>query len=99
MMNFRGRPKGNLVLCWSIEHFRDKSTISERLCSDVISWQAQYFEHGGGLRRALILWQGHVARFRKRGKSQATAAFWYLHVLFGSALVANHIGRAARCDS
>ena len=38
--------------------FHDRRRRLERFCVNVqISWQAQYFGHGGGLRRALISWQ------------------------------------------
>ena len=56
VITFRGWRKGNLVTWWAT--FRDRCRRSERFYLDVrILWKAQYFGHGGGLRRALIPWQ------------------------------------------
>ena len=68
-----------------------------RLEFDVqISWQA------GGLRRTLqvqrIMTFDMWLVFRNRGMSRAKAAK-SLEVVFGSALAAKCIGRAARCES
>ena len=72
--------------------FRDRCRRSEGVYVDVqISFQAQYFGHGGGLRRALISRQVQRAVafdmwlvFRNRRKSRAKAAFWHLDILMPS---------------
>ena len=84
-----------VVLCTFSDLVVTVETVERFYFDAQIPWRAQYFGHGGGpdfVANAVNrkLWTCG-SWFKSRRKSEAKAAFWYLDVVFGSALAAKHV--------